>query len=460
MIHRPAYWAPAIAVGVWAVVCGCGARTAIRTIGCPPGSLACRCHDNGTCDDGLSCVAGQCVAPADVGTGGAPTGGAPGVRNPNTGRGTGGSPIDTGPPPLSACEELESNPDECGRISVKSGTHVLLVIDKSGSMDTRAANASLSRWETLQTALAALFNSPGIITGFGLQLFPTTTVGPNVELLCEEDCCELPDDSPIDVPIGPAAETIPEIEAALRNTALAGATPTAAALARAYDYFTNGHGAALSGGRHVLLATDGGANCNPNLNCGMDLCTYDVGYSVQCVSPTGELVSCCLDREIGCFDQLETVERIQDLYAIGVLTIVVGLARSEIHADVLNAFAMAGGVESAGGPPGYFEISADGEATELIAALQPSERSLLRSCEVAIPPQVAEQPLALNTAVVAIDCEEIPLLNRYGQRNWEYQYNPQGVPTAVQLLGDVCERLQREGADRIDVFFVCTHPLL
>ena len=37
--------------------------------------------------------------------------------------------------------------------------------------------------------------------------------------------------------------------------------------ARAYDYFTTGAGKSLSGDRFVLLATDGGPNCNPSLTC-------------------------------------------------------------------------------------------------------------------------------------------------------------------------------------------------
>ena len=128
---------------------------------------------------------------------------------------------------------------------------------------------------------------------------------------------------------------------------------------------------------------------------------------------------------------------------------------------MLDEFAMAGGAENPEGPHSYFEISATGEAPELIDALSDlGRRQVLYSCDIAIPREVAARALALNSTLVAIDCQEIPLQSPSGGRNWDYGFDSGGVPIAITLLGEVCDRLQWEGVDRIDVFFVCTHPLL
>src|SRR5690606_31552449 len=96
------------------------------------------------------------------------------------------------------------------------------------------------------------------------------------------NCCEMPDDIEMNVPIGSGSEAVDLIVEQLDNTVPGGGTPTARALERALEYFTSGEGASLDGDKFVLLATDGGPNCNSVLECGADLCTYNLDGMRDC----------------------------------------------------------------------------------------------------------------------------------------------------------------------------------
>jgi hypothetical protein len=50
---------------------------------------------------------------------------------------------------------------------------------------------------------------------------------------------------------------------------------------------------------------------------------------------------------------------------------------------------------------------------------------------------------------VAVDCDVVPFEDGAG---WEINDN---APTTLQLAGDACERVKREGARRIDVVYGC-----
>src|SRR6185295_5901965 len=95
---------------------------------------------------------------------------------------------------------------------------------------------------------------------------------------CRDKCCQMPLAPDLTVPVEYGATAVAKIVAALGATSPGGGTPTAAALARAYDYYTTGAGAGLDGDKYVLLATDGGPNCNAALNCDADPshCTINI----------------------------------------------------------------------------------------------------------------------------------------------------------------------------------------
>src|SRR5262249_55759339 len=160
----------------------------------------------------------------------------------------------------------------------------------------------------------------------------------------------------------PSAAAVPKILSALDASSPAGGTPTAEALRRALDYFTKGEGATLKGNRYVLLATDGGPNCDSTLSCTAATCTTNLDGT--CSIPAG--ASCC-DPQFGgaaarsrCLDDAGTEAQIKALETAGVHTFVVGIPGSEVYGDALDAFAIAGGEALTQGPRKYFAVAASG----------------------------------------------------------------------------------------------------
>jgi len=167
----------------------------------------------------------------------------------------------------------------------------------------------------------------------------------------------MPEIEDIVVPIqsGGAALILEE----LGNTAPSGGTPTAAALTRALEYFTTGEGASLAGEKYVLLATDGGPNCNEDLTCAAATCTLNI--EDKCPPNTN-----CCDAAVDpvgptkCLDEDASVAAVAALAAEGIKTFVVGIPGTEAYADTLDLLAAESGVANPGAPPDYFAVPADG----------------------------------------------------------------------------------------------------
>src|SRR4051794_12927677 len=124
----------------------------------------------------------------------------------------------------------------CGASQVSATSvpvNILLVIDKSGSMKDPLGGTS--RWNAMKMALGAALDKVKGSIAFGLEFFPNS---PDAK-----DACAVPSgEAAIVLPIGPGPASVPQIVSAFDTNLPAGGTPTAAALARAYDYFTVGAG--------------------------------------------------------------------------------------------------------------------------------------------------------------------------------------------------------------------------
>jgi hypothetical protein len=261
----------------------------------------------------------------------------------------------------------------------------------------------------------------------------------------------MPTDVQMNVPVGPAQQTTSLILDTLLSTTPAGSTPTAAALARARDYFATGAGSVLGVGalRMVLLLTDGGPSCNPALTCECEACTSTTDPQAC----DGEH-NPCLNHPQACLDDHETLLRIEELRSVGVATLVVGLPGTEPYADQLDEFAAAG----ASPKPRtrrHYAISEAGGAEQLAAVLTEAialhnqlGRGRVGGCDI----DLSSLPFTPNDDLyVAVDCEFIPRRGSDDNQNWESYVDAAGNQDRIELLGPVCERLQEEGADRIDV---------
>jgi hypothetical protein len=214
---------------------------------------------------------------------------------------------------------------------------LVLVVDRSGSMNAAAPGYGTTRWLGVKQALVDVTAELQSRVAFGLALFPSPG---------EEDTCSVGGDGAV-VLVEPEVETAAAIATVLDgfDTEPLGATPTAAALGAARAWL-RAHPSSRP--RAVLLATDGGPNCNAALD------------PLSCRCSTGEDQDCAdsafTDPELAaqlCLDDRAAVDAVAALRADGVSTFLVGIPGVENFSDVLRRMATAGGTLLPG-PTGFY----------------------------------------------------------------------------------------------------------
>jgi hypothetical protein len=255
----------------------------------------------------------------------------------------------------------------------------------------------------------------------------------------------------VNVPIGPGTQTVDDIVRIVQATKPSGGTPTAAALQAAFNYFSTGAGASQPGNKYVLLATDGGPNCNSlNTSCrsNPDLCTANLDAQapnamVSCTRP-----NCCITgtdtlRSELCLDNGAVVDAITKLKGAGVTTYVVGIPGTEIYSQYLDQFAEASG-QLSGGAKKYYEVTADGGVKSLTDTFTGIVTQLVHSCDIPLDP-APDDPNFVN---VAIDCEiktkDDP------SAGWEIMGG-----NTLHLKGATCDRVLTSGVKRVDLYYGC-----
>jgi hypothetical protein len=329
----------------------------------------------------------------------------------------------------------------CGTTELKAEppvANVLLVIDKSSSMENEGGFTK-SKWLTLKEALVEALDATRSRVSYGLDFYPFSQDPGSVP-----DTCETPESGGPLVPIAAGQDSVEEIFVSLDAHEPAGGTPTAAALARAGAYFASGDGAELEGEKYVLLATDGGPNCNPDLTCDASSCTINM-EGLDCAG------NCCDPAKdpsgpTSCLDEDGTLEAVTALADAGVKTFVVGIPGSQFYADTLDRVALAGLVPNDTGDSKYYRVSADGDAEGLTDVLTRITTSVITTCRL----QLASDPPALDRINVEIDGAPVP---QSGDDGWEID-EATSPPTLV-LRGETCRLMETEGAGSITVTFGC-----
>jgi len=342
------------------------------------------------------------------------------------GNGTGGAFIT---PDGGAGADAAVSDGSCGASVIEASpkeVSVLLVIDQSDSM-SKSLGAS-DRWTATKGALGTAIDGTKDAIDFGLDLFPSAG-------------CDVPADPVLAVPVEPGTTGVPKILAALEAAGPVpqGGTPTAAALARALEYFETGPGLSLAGDRYVLLATDGGPNCNSShAPCAVTACVPNMEPGVCPIEPD----SCCDGDVKNCLDDVATTRRVEALATAGVPTFVVGIPGTEDFADTLNAVAVAGGRPRAGDTK-YYAVT---NAAELTDTFRTITRDLVKTCEL----QLQDRPPNNNALNVQIDGEFIP---QAGADGWELDLTT--TPPTVVLKGATCAAIEAQGASSVTIVYGC-----
>lgn len=363
--------------------------------------------------------------------------------------GSGGAGGDDAPPQREACEELVGlDLSECGSsgsFAKQRDVSMLLVMDISKSMlQEFSTDSSTRKWAGLKDALSRVVKATDDEIAFGLELYPYDESG---NYAIREDCqgnacCSMPIGHEMQVAVAPGAseEIIEVLEGANPN----GGTPTAAALRRALDYFDS---STIDGDRYVLLATDGGPNCNLDVSCEASGCTRNI--EGICEEP--EDGNCCDGADIyqlACVDDEATLSAIEELADAGIHTYVVGIPGSEAYAEYLDGFAEAGGRPAPEGDTSYYQVTSSGGAEALAETFLSITQDLVQSCEL---PLEAPAP-DLEKINVAINCSAIPATDG-DEVNWEYIDDGDGP--RIEFKGSYCDTIEEAGVERVDVLLGC-----
>jgi hypothetical protein len=410
--------------------------------GIPDGVIGCGSCDGGkttTCDENADCD-GYCLTaeggyipcndcpagtnPADCAAPGAgvPDTDGDGIPDPQD-----PDPLGTGQqPPLVTGEgegegegtagEGEGEGAPCNTINFSPGQsnlepRILFVVDKSGSMGD-PDNSGTQKYQACKSAIETVSNNLNGTIDMGLMHFPGDS---------NADACS---QGVLDVAV--AAGTAGQIANVLESTSPGGGTPTAVTLLQAKAALDALPSA--GGPRAIVLATDGGPNCNGSLD----------GSSCVCVS--GNPADCQQSGgQFNCLDDSNTINAASQVNGAGYSVFVIGEVGSENFTSVLNSIAVAGGTAQAGSVKFY----AAGDETDLVNAL---DQIAVRvgACRIDLGQNVTspQVTVTVNGQPVSQDTSR--------QDGWDLV-----DPHTVELFGQPCTDTVNGGANASVAVNVC-----
>ena len=252
--------------------------------------------------------------------------------------GDGGLNDDAGVP---TCESgRDQNVCSCTEVPLL-GTppNMYFVLDRSGSMDDDG------KWTTIRGVVASVVTKLGPRIAVGAAVYPrwngkACDSGGEVFPVRQGDTV---------APNAALSKTAASLLASIPQIA-AGGTPTAATLRALAPNL-----AALGPNTFVVLATDGGPNCNAQLTCPSASCIPNIESqgSPPC-SPSGP--SCCVSTKAGnegCLDAADTVAAVTAIAKLGIPVYVIGVPGSGPYGALLDELATAGGTARQGTPLYY-----------------------------------------------------------------------------------------------------------
>lgn len=253
--------------------------------------------------------------------------------------------------------------------------NLYFVIDRSGSMGELVDGRE--KYSAVAGAAVALVRSLGSKAKVGAAVFPGRHVSDSQQCVVgEEVFASTLGDTVLGTacdPDGPVTRAFSAAISLPNNAPPVGATPTAATLASLLPVL-----AALPGRTAVILATDGGPNCNGAASCDETKCIVNI--EGRC-DPGGN----CCDRSIygpeapkNCLDEGPTRAAVQALHAQGIKTYVVGVPGSSPYAALLDELAVDGATARLGATA-YYDVE---HVSELDGVLDSIGATVILSCHL------------------------------------------------------------------------------
>ena len=218
--------------------------------------------------------------------------------------------------------------------------NLYFVLDRSGSMQEDG------KWATIVSAIGSLVVDLGPRAVVGAAVFPDPRY---------DECAPGVEVAPLrrgDSPAGTAGPTAVAFITELGGLPASGGTPTATTLETLAPTL-----AKLPGKTYVILATDGGPNCDATASCGVSDCELNIEGATGSACAPDTTHNCCADPNYGsslsCLDAQPTIDAVTAIAQSGVPVYVVGVPGSAPYAALLDQLAQAGGTARSSEPLYY-----------------------------------------------------------------------------------------------------------
>jgi hypothetical protein len=275
--------------------------------------------------------------------------------------------------------------DVCGCLDLdllSDPPNIYFVLDRSGSMNDSG------KWTTIRNVIAEIMADLGPRARFGAAVFPDPF----------QDLCSVGTQvMPLTLGDAPAGTFGPTVTLFTDSTNVDanGGTPTAATLSALTPIL-----AGFSGKTYVILATDGGPNCDYGMTCDASECTTNIEGDCSLDAD----VNCCANLPEDCLDTEATVTAVHTLANAGVPTYVVGVPGSGPYTGVLDQMALAGGTARPSAP--YYYAVSTTDQSAFASTLSTVAAQVTATCTLVLsapPPDPALVNVYLDGTVVPAD---------------------------------------------------------
>jgi len=308
--------------------------------------------------------------------------------------------------------------------------NLYFILDRSGSM------AEDNKWSTVASVIETLVIDLGPRAIVGVTVFPD----PRSTDTCAAGFEVFPPTRG-DAPAGQVGSSESQLVQVLGRIGPNGGTPTAATIEAAAPRIE-----ALTGKTYVILATDGGPNCNAAASCDYSQCELNIENAAPACPAAGPH-DCCGDPTIGdstsCLDAQPTIDAVAAIAKNNIPVYVVGVPGSAPYGALLDRLAQAGGTARPT-EPSYFAVDT-ADVAAFTTAIFSIAAEITGTCTLtldAVPPD----PMQVN---VFLDEQVLP---QTGADGWTLDGQ------TVTLLGQSCQEVK--AGQVLDVRVVAGCPTL
>lgn len=305
--------------------------------------------------------------------------------------------------------------------------NLYFVFDVSGSMASIVPGTGSTRYQLVRKSATDLIHKLGSLVNVGAAAFP---LGASANDSCHvgSQIMKMSPGDPAGTQLGPTGFAF----AKATSISPIGGTPTAATLNALRPTIT-----AIGGHTVVILATDGGPNCNAQAMCGVDECMPNI--EGQCDPST----NCCAPNIIGgpenCLDRAPSVDAVTQIQKAGVPVYIVGIPGSELYGNVLDQMALAGGAPQIS-PPYYYKVT---DFNDLGAVL-----GSIAAAQVSCVFELDQPPKDPDLTNVYFDQTVVPYDDVDG---WVWKPSP----SVIELYGKACQELKAGQVARVQITTGC-----